>query len=119
MAPHERHAARHVPSVDARGHRRGRPVHTSSSGSCVGFPAVAKPKRLVQEVTVLGNTALIVTPGAIRTDWAGRSIITAGANWLRNWSAAPAARSAGTWGLGGGVKVGSDRHHLPSVKAQR
>jgi hypothetical protein len=36
---------------------------------------------------VLGNTGLIVTPGAIRTDWAGRSIITAGANWLRNWSA--------------------------------
>jgi predicted ATPase with chaperone activity len=34
-------------------------VHTSSSGSFVGFPAVAKPKRLVQEVAVLGNTGLI------------------------------------------------------------
>jgi hypothetical protein len=88
MAPHERHAARHVPSVDARGHRHGRPVHTSSSGSCIGFPAVAKPKRLVQEVTVLGNTGLIVTPGAIRTDWAGRSIVTGVANCQRDLSLA-------------------------------
>jgi hypothetical protein len=118
MAPHERHAARHVPSGDAQGHRHGRPVHTSSSGSCIGFPAVAKPKRLVQEVTVLGNTGLIVTPGAIRTDWARRSIkqsrheiadsaITAGANWLRHWSARASS------------SVCSDRHPLSSVKAQR
>jgi hypothetical protein len=118
MALHERRAARHVSSVHVREHRRGRPVDTRSRGSFDGFQAVAKPKRPVQEVTVLGNTGLIVVLGAIRSDWAGRSIkqsrqeiadsaITAGANWLRHWSALASS------------PVCSDRHQLSSVKTQR
>jgi hypothetical protein len=88
------------------------------SGSFVGFPVVANPKQLVQEVAVLGNMGLILTFGTIRSDWAGRSIkqsrqeiadsaITAGANWLRHWSALASS------------SVCRDRHHLSSVKAQR
>jgi hypothetical protein len=72
----------------------------------------------VQEVAVLGNTGLILTFGTIRSDWAGRSIkqsrqeiadsaITAGANWLRHWSARASS------------PVGSDRHQLSAVKTQR
>jgi short-subunit dehydrogenase len=68
-----------------RAGKKGHIVNFSSIGGLVSFPTTGYyhatkyaveglSESLAQEVSPLGIKALIVEPGAFRTDWAGRSI---------------------------------------------